>query len=112
MNRAVKPLEKNIPARCPKRDKTMRDPSRAASDRQRADTPRSDAPEPVFLHPEIIRHFNPDEMDMDDLTSVIQALLRSSGRANRDATAASDPDLLLPRSRATHVVGSGAAEPS
>jgi hypothetical protein len=54
---------------------------------------------------ELIREFQPNEVDLDDLAAAIRDLLDSGKPSDRDANARSSPDLLSRRRRATHVVG-------
>jgi len=71
----------------------------------------SPEPDGALVKPEFLRTFQPDAIDVDDLAMLIGRLL-DSGDASGDPNAEVIPALHLASDRATHVMGSGGAEPS
>jgi hypothetical protein len=55
--------------------------------------------------PDIARQFAPEQIDLDGLAQAIRCLLAADLASPDDPPTPPDPDLLLPRRRATHVVG-------
>ena len=75
------------------------------SSASRSQAQGSDArmPDQRLIQQEVIRDFSPSKIDLDELTEAVRQLL--SGEGALDVRTQRDPDLSLPRRRATHVVG-------
>jgi len=78
----------------------MRDPSTA---RKRLQIPR--ASDQILIQQEVVREFSSGDIDLDELAEAIRLLLEPAPAARIDVRRRRDPDLLLQRRRATHVVG-------
>jgi hypothetical protein len=63
------------------------------------------ATDQILIQQEVVREFSPGDIDLDDLTEAIRQLLEPAPVEKIDSGRPGDPDLLLPRWRATHVVG-------
>jgi hypothetical protein len=60
------------------------------------------------IRPEMIRNFNPGDVDLDELAEAIRQFLSPGGARTGQPHRRRDPDLLSSRRGATHVVGSDA----
>lgn len=61
---------------------------------------------------EVVRVFQPDDLDVDDLATAIRQLLDSGDPANSEEIFQANSPLHSFGNRASHVMGLGAAEPS
>jgi hypothetical protein len=78
----------------------MRDHSTA---RKRHHIPR--ASDQILIQQEVVRDFNPGDIDLDELAEAIRLLLKPVPAGKNDTRCRHDLDLLSSRRRATHVVG-------
>jgi len=65
----------------------------------------SRVPKHRLIEQEVVRNFTPGELDFDDLAEAIRCLLGNEPASETQRPSGSDPDLLLPRPRVSHVVG-------
>ncbi len=63
------------------------------------------ASDEILIQQEIVREFSPGDIDLEDLAEAIRLLLEPLPAKKIGTRHPRDPDLLLPRRRATHVVG-------
>jgi hypothetical protein len=59
----------------------------------------------ILIQQEVVREFTSGDVDIDELAEAIRLLMERAPAARTDVGRRPDPDLLLPRRRATHVVG-------